>query len=364
MFPSLTLAILLATSAAQARSPPGLYIIENKCSDEGVIKTRNLVRLSFDRDGKLAKETLLSKDQRFFSNFGHHRIALGRFIVTPDCGIIDIPARKVIHDEQDGVFLGLENGKVVYRVDNDLRLTGLFSFDLNTRKFGKINSRQHWDLPGVKSPDKTMSVESAPDGVIRLYRLGKAPKELGKGFYFTYSVVASPTGEGVPCLWLDAERILTVWTNSKLVMLTTQGAVEEFAEVKGAPMEVLSPPRLWLDKRARTIYSFGWKDFLIDVRSQTASALKNFALGHGFEASIVTDKKGRRTVYHDGKAIGQWVFDPYQTETAPGLVAFGYVTPAEDANVGYPDGVAVWNTEVGDWRTIEIRVSKVIGWAK
>jgi hypothetical protein len=61
--------------------------------------------------------------------------------------------------------------------------------------------------------------------------------------------------------------------------------------------------------------------------------------------------------------IGQWVFNPFETETAPGLLAFAYAQPDERANLGYPDGVAVWNKQVGDWRTIKLWVNDLIGWS-
>ncbi len=113
-----------------------------------------------NRENKLVRETLVSRDQRFFGHFGGHQIALGRFIVTSYGGVIDIQAKKVILDEQDGKLLGLEEEK-------------------------------------------------------------------------------------------------------------------------------------------------------------------------------------RRSVYHNGKLIGQWVFNPVQSETVPGLLAFAYVQPDKNANLGYPDGVAV-----------------------
>jgi hypothetical protein len=344
--------------AAQADSSWALYVIENVASDEGGVKTRNLVRLSMDRENKLAKETLLSKDQRFFSHFGGQRIALGRFIVTKFGGVIDIQAKKVIHDEEDGEFLGVDDGKVIYRINNSFRVSGLFSFDLKERKVEKLKNRGHWDLPGEKSPDKTMSIETEDtyDGVIRLHRLGQAPKELGKGFCFTYSREASRFGKGATPLWLDGERILAVQTNRKLVILTTQGTVEKSMEIKDAPTEVLLPPYLWRDEQGRVIYTCGNRRFLIDVPKSAASPLKCYSLGYGFEASVAVEKEQRRSVHYEGKAIGQWVFSPWESETAPGLIAFPYVRPAEHANLGYPDGVAVWNRRVGDWQTTKCRL--------
>jgi hypothetical protein len=366
MSPSLIFALLLHVSAPQAEVSPALYVIENVASDRGTVDTRSLVRLSMNRENKLVRETLVSRDQRFFGHFGGHRIALGRFILTSYCGVIDIQAKKVIHDEQDGQVLGVEDGKVFYRIENTFRVSGLFSFDLNERNVAAVTKGSHWDLPGLKSSDKTMSIatQGSYDGVIRLHRQGKAPQELAKGCGFTYSTLASPAGGGPPCLWLDGEHILAGQANRKLVILTTQGTVEKRIEINDAPAEVLSPPRLWRDQQGRVIYSCDEKYFLIDVPKGVASPLERHSLGHGFEASVAVDDEQRRSIYHDGKLIGQWVFNPFQADTAPGLLAFAYVQPDKNANLGYPDGVAVWNEHVGDWRTIKIPVNDLIGWSR
>jgi hypothetical protein len=315
-----------------------------------------------DRENKLVRETLLTEDQRFFGHFGGHRIALGRFIVTRYGGVIDIGARRVIHHEVDGELLGLEGGNAIYRINNSFRSSGLFSFDLNELKVAKLKEGGHWDLPGLKSPDNTMSIETGYDGVMRLHRPGKAPRELAK-VVITYSKFASAFLGDAPCLWLDDEHILAGQSNRTLAILTTDGAVEGSIEIKDAPAEVLTPPRLWRDERGQVIDSCGGKEFLIDVPNRVASPLESYSLGHGFEASVVVDKESRLSVSHDGQAIGRWVFNPHEAATAPGLLAFPYVRPSKDANLGYPDGIAVWDARAGDWQTLKMRVNDLIGWS-
>jgi hypothetical protein len=121
---------------------------------------------------------------------------------------------------------------------------------------------------------------------------------------------------------------------------------------------------LWRDKQGKIIYSCGTEDSLIDVPDRVASPLKSYSLGHGFEASIAVDKERRRSVCYGGKAIGQWVFNPHEAMTAPGLLAFAYVRPSEDANLGSPDGIAVWSPRAGVWQTIKMWVNDLIGWSR
>jgi hypothetical protein len=370
MFHSLTFAILLQVSVVQADSSPVLYVIENVASDRGLIETRNLVRLSMDLENKLVRETLVSEDQGFFGHTGGARIALGRFIVTKYGGVVDIQGRKVIHDDDRARVLGIEDGKVVYCIPalqpsdfgGSSDLSGLFSFDLNERKVAKVEKGSHWDLPGTKSPDKTMSIVNTFSGRHRLYlhRLGKTPHELAKGARITYSDYASPSFGATPCLWLDGERILVGQTNRKLVTITTQGSVEKSIEVKDAPAEVISPPTLWRDAQGKVIYSCGDEDFLIDVPNGVGSPLKSYSLGQGFDASVAVDKDERRSVSRDGKTIGQWAFNPREAVTAPGLLALPYVRLSKVTASEYLAGIAVWNTRVGDWQTIEMSVNDLM----
>jgi hypothetical protein len=64
MFPSLTFALRLHVSVAQAESSAALYVIENAESDRG-IETQNLVRLSMDHEDKLVRETYSCGDEDF-----------------------------------------------------------------------------------------------------------------------------------------------------------------------------------------------------------------------------------------------------------------------------------------------------------
>jgi hypothetical protein len=272
----------------------------------------------------------------------------------------------MIHHLDFGELLGVEENKVVYRVSLETRSRGLFAFDLKTNKLSHLVGQQHWDLPGRTSPDRTMSVVSDSAGEIHLHRLGKAPKLIAKEFR---AMVEQATLEGVPCLWLDDKRILTIRTNQDMVILNINGDVEDFTKTVEVPRSVLLPPHLWRDRSGQVVYSIfckgvGDRHFLIDMRKKTASALKNHVMGHDFEASVAHDKKLRRKVYFNGTEIGQWCFHPFQAETAPELVAFPYAEASENANLGNPHGVAVWNRRIGEWRTSKMWVRCTVGWAK
>jgi hypothetical protein len=158
-------------------------------------------------------------------------------------------------------------------------------------------------------------------------------------------------------------HILTVKANNKLAILTTEGKVVKYIDVADGAKELLSAPYFWRDDMKRIIYACGGF-FVIDEEKGTASPLKKFSLGNGFESSVKADHNRRFALYHDGKEIGQWVFSPFKAKTAPGLIAFAYVQPGENANLGYPDGVAMWDVQSGLWEVSKMSVNQVVGWMK
>jgi hypothetical protein len=365
VIPTLVLALVFQPPAVKAK-PHVLYVIENRVGMSGTVEARSVVQLSFDRDNELASELILTPEHSLALDFGGHEIVQDQFLVTRGGGVIDLKTAKVVNDEAHGDVLAVEDGKLVYRVTHNLRAKGVFAFDFKTHKLDKVAAGQHWDLPGEKSPDKTMSVESDPSGEIYLHQLGKAPRLLGKEFIAN---VKSHSSRGVPCLWLDGERILTMKTNDKVVILTTSGGGEKLTEIPDVPASLFTQPFLWRDPNGQVIYTVyapyvHYKHYLIDLRAKTASPLTTHSLGNGFEVSAAEDMKRRRKVYHDGKAIGEWVCHPWQTCTAPGLIAFPYVEPGEDASLGCPDGIAVWSDRLKEWRTSKMWVSCVVGWSK
>jgi hypothetical protein len=371
--PCFLLALCIVRPLIEGPSSPVLYYIEDKSSADGRgIDIRDLVGLFVDRDNKLQRETYLSAEQSYFGHFGGHflvqekrttrdRITQQKFIVTKYGGVIDLQTRKVINDQKNGYLLGIEGGKVTYRIMGDGQATSTFAFDLKTCHLEKLEPGNHWDLPGHKSPNRTMSVSSG--GVISLHHLDGASKDLASGFSYRLSHLAAPSGTGVPCLWLDNERILTQRANGRLVILTVGGAIDELPEIDAAPAEVFAPPVLRRDAQERVIYSCDSKEFLIDLQNRRLTPLTRHALGNEFELSVSKDQLDRQSVYYQGKMIGQWICNPDDVRTAPGLIALAFVRPSTNLRLFGPDGLAVWSNRNGEWKTVMCRVNSLIGWA-
>jgi hypothetical protein len=361
MFSVLIVSSVIVLTQSQTNGGLSLFVVENVYADDGIAHTRRLVRVHLDRSGDLTKEAIVTTDQEFFGHFGRHRLVGNRHLVTQYGGIVDIAARRVVHAEFNGELLGCEAGKVVYRVDNAYRDSGIFTFDLQTCNLEKLMEPAHWRLPGEKSPNRTMSVKPDFDGTLVLYKIDGTKKVLVRGFGVNFSKLASWGSQDVPCLWLDNDRILTQRANGHLEVLNTLGISTTVAHIDNAP-PVLTPPDLRFDKAGRIIYSCGSAEFLVDVAGKSASPLSRYALGHGFEASVELDRQNRHSIYFENEFVGQWVLNPYQAYTAPGLIGFAYVEPG--GNLGYPKGIAVWRADHKVWRTIDSTANDVVGWAR
>ena len=338
---------------------PSLYVIEENYAH----LTRNLVRLSDGPNGTIARETILTREQRFFSHFGGHQMVDGRFVLTPFGSVIDVETKQLINDEQDATFLGVEDGKVVYEIEKDRRETGLFAFDLKTHKVEKIAKVGHWTLRGDKSPDRTMSVSCGGRGEIRLHKLDGSTTKLAEGFYVNYSILSSIIS-GAPCLWLDNDRILTQRRNGQLVLLHVDGRAEDLPLRMPAP-EVISPPCLWFDGEGHVIYSCGAIPgpnipaenlHLIDVAAKTSSPLTEYALGHGFRVSIARDGE-IAAVTHGKRSIGPRTFNRHSAAAAPGVLGV-----VDSDGLRSRSEVAIWSDRSRKWRSIPMTINEIVGW--
>ena len=146
-------ALLLQPPAREEK--PSLYVVENVV-EQGVIKPRNLVRLSIDREGRLVKQVILSQDG-ILSHFEHGAVFGPRHVVTDRGSIIDVSTGKLLSKDL-GEFLGVEKGKAYFRRTGKELKRQVSSFDFfDDGKVAALADAGHWALRGAKSPNKTMT---------------------------------------------------------------------------------------------------------------------------------------------------------------------------------------------------------------
>jgi hypothetical protein len=373
---ALAVAGSLAGTRGQAPEPAVdgkvLYLVEFVRTDNDDKNVDRLVRATLKADGTLTKEIVFTAKRYFLGDPGKARIVKGRYVVTEYGGIIDAREGRVLLEQgSSGQLLGVEEGKVVYRVYDlfaprlDKKVPkeiaeklGDWEFDLAKGTRARP-AEKHWALTGTPSPDRSRAVYAGAPGTLWLEQGNGMPKQLGKGFTVTHSKHAESTFDRrAPVLWLDNERILTQQGNGKLVIVDTTGTVTQVCEIAGAPA-VNDSPRLTRDPKNRIIYQCGRAEYVIDVDRKSAAPLEEVALGHGFETPVETGPRGFRTIYYKGQAIGSGVFVPADIRTGPEVIA--------EWNLGDPGArryVGVLWTKLGfAWRGLDMDYCRLIGWA-
>ena len=321
------LALIGFLSAANSHTPQPvadakvLYLVEYVRTDNEDKNVDRLIRATLAPDGRLTKEVIFTARRYFFGDPGQARVINKRYVVTQYGGVIDAKEGRLLVDQgYGGELLGLEGGKVIYRV-HDLRAPRLDQKDSKevAEKFGDWSfdlakgtrarpAEKHWALQGTVSPDRSKAVYWGGRGTLWLDLGNGVPQQLGKDFAVTSNKHAETSFElRPPVVWLDNERILTQQGNGKLVLVDMTGAVTPVCEIGGAPA-VNDSPRLTRDPNNRIIYRCGRAEYVIDVEKKSAAPLEEYDLGHGFETPVETGPRGFRTIYFEGQAVGTAVF--------------------------------------------------------
>jgi hypothetical protein len=352
-----------------------LYVVEMVRSGKTADEADRLIRVRLGRDRKLVTETVLTAKTGFFGDPSKARIADGRYVITQFGGVVDAREGRIIHNQMAryGYLLGVENDRVVYRlydpyspIDRKGRAPqraeefGTFEFNLKTRIRARPEAKQ-WYLEGIKSPDRSKAVVQSCWDELYLYLVDGTQRKLAEGRQVTVSKYRSLGQFEIrrPVLWLDNERLLTQQANGRLVTLDAQGKVERICEIPGVPA-VLDAPRLWRDPKGRIVYSCGRAEYVIDMERKTASALEEYALGHGFETTVETGERGVRALFFEGKSIGMGVFSPEMVRTAPDVIAMRDLDDLRSRR-----SVSVLWTKLGfQWRSFDMDYGGVIGWAE
>src|SRR6516164_5134418 len=117
------LALIGFLSAANSHTPQPvadakvLYLVEYVRTDNEDKNVDRLIRATLAPDGRLTKEVVNTARRYFFGDPGKARVINKRYIVTEYGGVIDAKEGRLLVDQgYGGELLGVEAGKVVYRV--------------------------------------------------------------------------------------------------------------------------------------------------------------------------------------------------------------------------------------------------------
>lgn len=352
-------------------------------SDLNGDRTQHLIKYEFAKGELVSTETIVSNpggQLRF--NCEKSQVYQNRYIITDFGDIVDITTCQFIQRGGSGSaytrLLGLEGDYVfIYEPQTE----DYYYYDLTKQEYNKLEDPGKWALPGLLSPDGTMSVSSSNrnEGQIWLHYINGEMKLLGEGFYVEYSPLSSSMN-GVPLIWLDSERVLTQKSNGEIVIVTVDGSIVPVVHIDLSHLDFAPSgwkgtlkAKFFKDFNANIIYAisligpdgkFHYNRFVIDVENESYSTYDPewIPLGHKFEYS---SREGITVIRYDGYDIGQeQCFTEGYEQTIKGHIA---ITRQESCEL-YPTSIRVWSSANGKWTTMDfefpiwITYSSIIGW--
>lgn len=349
----------LFVSFAQTAEKTSL-IVANCEESEKVCDTQQVFRYDFVEGGFVGKEKILTvktSDIRF--DLGNNRIYRNRYLINNWGDVVDVAGKKIRH-KSDGELVEIVGDDVVIKV-NRTDERGIFIYNLRNGSYGKLKSPNIYEADGAVSPDKkSVASHRYGKGIILKNFVGGKQKVIKGQFAVRLSERANETGE-LPLFWIDNERILTQKSNGEIIIVHANGGIEPVADVEIKDALYVSPT-FYRNKNGEIIYSCS-DVYVVDVVRKKISEYVSFPLGSDFLAradETVKSNGGSGTIYfYKDKEIGR--FWATGATAADNFLAIAY--GKEGSNLGYPDGVKVWNSFKKDWMTLEIKRSpQIIGW--
>ena len=346
-------------------------------------RKQDLIKYDFENGELVSTETIITNpggQLRF--NCEESRVYRNQYVITDFGDIVDITTREFIHRGGSGSgytrLIGVEGDHVyIHQPQTDK----YYYFNLANLEYVEMEVPGSWSLPGLLSPDGSISVTSSGrnEGQIWLHYLNGESELLVEGFYVEYSPLSSSLA-GVPLLWLDNERVLTQESNGVIVIVTIDGSVVpvvniDLSDFDSAPSGSKGALHagLYRNLNADIIYNisllglegkFRENRFIIDIETKSYSMYYDpewIALGHEFEYST---KENHTVLRYKGNDIGQeQYFIARHVRTTEGhLATISRETPE------YPTSIKAWSSANGKWTTMDfefpiwITYSAVIGW--
>jgi hypothetical protein len=335
----------------------GISLIAVECvAEKGVCERQRLVSFRFKSGEYVGKEVILTTPDEVTFNLGQNRIYKNRYIISHWADIIDFQTKKVLHIGK-GEFIGIENERVIQHL-NKVDVEGYFFYDLTSNKYARLNKPGKWRLQGLLSPDQTKTAEGGGYN-IWLHSLDKKEHLLGSGFFVQADMSSSVTSKP-PLYWLDNERILTQKNNGEIVLLKTDRTITPIVKIP-VEDENFSQPLIYKDRDGNIVYRCCNQAFSIDVERKSYKPYEWIGLGNGFSAEEKRDKSYGHIIRFNGDEIGRLWGSVWSAPTTDGFIAIEYGKVG--SNLGYPDGIKVWNSRNRKWTTFELDgLMEIIGW--
>lgn len=339
-------------------APPNLSLFTVQCkAGEESCHTQEIIRYDFKNGELTAKETILSmpiEEARF--DLGENIIYQNRYIISGFGDIFDIRTRQVLGDGRGFLVDIVENNVIVE--ENKIDLEGFFAFNLETKKYRKLPPSNVFESDGKLSPNKKRFASWSFQNGFQFDEVEhwkSIRKTKINGYFIASCSMRCSSSMKVPFVWIDNDRILTQKSNGEIISINVSGKIEKITNIK-IDETPDSLPFIERDEFGNFSYYCNGTTYSIDLVNKTYTKDKAI-LGNNFES--IHEEVFWAEYFYQGKSIGRvWSGD---SSTYKGFLAMQYAK--EGKNLGYPDGIKVWNDLKNDWITIEINWGvKIIGW--
>lgn len=332
-----------------------ISLIATHCREnESPCLHQKVIRLNFENGEYIGKELILETDKVRF-DLGKNRIYENRYLISNWGDVVDLKEKKILH-KSEGEFFRLEGDKVFIQVNREDK-DGLYVFDLKTKKYSlykKTDVRMFFgelSPNGIRSADWTCPIKKGCG--IEVRSLGKEEIFIKGGF--TTQVDTDGTSSeflDVPIIWLDDERMLTQKSNGELVIVYITGRILPLLKIK-LNSEPNYNPKFYRDNEGRIYYWCGDDTFLIDVETKTYKEVSGII---GNELTFENRKLFKESLIYNA-------VDTERTWSTKSYLATPYVERGK--NLGYPEGILIWNDIKKDSIKIEIDWGvRIIGWSE
>ncbi len=334
-----------------------------KCkANEGLCNTQEIVRLDF-AGGQLIDRKLVfsveTSEARF--DLGSSRLFNKNLLVGSFGDVVDLKKQKLLF-KSNGSLLGIFGRKVLVDVDN-VKDDDLYTFDLDThstRRYKSNESLEELEYYEFSPNGSHFATWSFGDG-FQFYSINRdlKVKRIGSSKQHATAECSLRCSSAlkVPLIWTDESHILTQTANGKLLTISIDGKVERIIDLNIDEIPD-SLPHFSKDTFGNLFYYAGGTFYLIDL---TNKAFKTDRLPLGYSFARNDGEAFSSEYFFANESIGTI----WSGESVSSKNYLAVVYAAEGKNLGYPDGIKVWNTISRKWITLEEPWSvSLIGWVE
>src|SRR5262249_23049463 len=157
----------------------------------GTVKRSALVRYRFRAGQRIGRDQLLVREAGYFGSWSWPKLHRQRFLITPAGRVVDAHRGKLLLNSYGVEVLDIRDDRVYLGTPPREDPPRYFYQDLSRMRTVRMREPGVWDLPGLLSPDGTMTValsdskrRSLSEWAGRslwLHRPGEEPHKLSSG---------------------------------------------------------------------------------------------------------------------------------------------------------------------------------------